>query len=157
MYSVSTTAVPSLPLKVQKVRKLLPGNTALLRRWVERAGLSFGNTWGVHDEVLLWIVSLGAPTSFDHENNAFFWQHILQIARKLNIHSYRQLDSLFESYLWLDRFEQGSGRKLARMLSDDPRGLEELKLDDRRDGTIQLQFTALGLAIAQITKNPRGM
>jgi hypothetical protein len=81
----------------------------------------------------------------------------VQIAKKLNIHSYQQLDTLFETYLWLDRPEQGGGKMLARLTSDDPRDLEELKLGDRRDATTQLQFAALGLAIAQITKNVTGL
>jgi hypothetical protein len=68
---------------------VLASAAALLRRCVERAGLWFGNTWGEHDEVLLWIVSLGALTSFDQENNGFFSQQVVQIAKRLNIHGYQ--------------------------------------------------------------------
>jgi hypothetical protein len=87
MYLVGTTGVPSLPINVQKVRKLLPGNSTLLRRCIEHADLAPGNSWGAHDEVLFWIVSLGALTSFDQENNAFFSQRVVQLAKKLGIHS----------------------------------------------------------------------
>jgi hypothetical protein len=154
MYSIGTTGVPSLPINVQKVRKLLPGNATLLRRCVERADVALGKSWAPHEEVLLWVVSLGALTSFDQEDNAFFSQRVVQVAKKLKIRSYEQVDSLFESYLWLDRLEQGSGRKLARLVSHDSRDIiKELRLGDRRDSTTQLQFGALGLAIAQITKN----
>jgi hypothetical protein len=154
MYSVGTTGVPSLPVNVQKVRKLLPGNATLLRCCIERTELTTGSSWGTHDGVFLWIVSLGALTPFDQQDDAFFSHRVVQLVKDLNIRTYQQLDGLFESYLWLDRRDQGSGKRLARLISHEPRDLtKELKLGDRRDVTAQLQFGALGLAIAQITKN----
>jgi hypothetical protein len=62
--------------------------------------------------VFPWIVSLGALTSFDQQNNAFFSQRVVQGVKNLDIRTYQQLDSLCQSYLWLDKLEQGSGRKV---------------------------------------------
>ena len=113
-------------------------------------------SWAVHDDILLWIMCLGSLTSFDHQNNAFFSQRVTLLTTKRKLCSYQQLDRLFESYLWLDRLEQGSGGKLTQLLlpKEGDLGISvQLKLGDRRDATVQQQFSVFGLGIVQIANN----
>jgi hypothetical protein len=42
---------------------------------------------------------------------------VVQVAKKVDILAYQQLDSRFESCQWLDRLGQGSGPKLVRLIS----------------------------------------
>lgn len=154
LHSVGMVGIPCLPPRVHKVQKILYGDARRLRLHMESANAT---RWAPHEQVLhLWILGIGALVSCDHDGSTFFSKRFVQVASQLQVGNYQQLEDAFGPYLWLDRLEQGGGRKLTRLISkagEESRPSNHLRLGSRRSTTTQRQVELFGLVIVQVVDN----
>jgi hypothetical protein len=111
-----TSGVPSEPGSLMKVRNIMPEHTRRLQKSVEHADTldTHATGWGPYNELRVWISAFG--TLACKTESCWFALQILADCSMRSIYTYDYLAAITSKYLSLDRLEQLSNRKLARIL-----------------------------------------
>ena len=63
--------------------------------------------WDSHHELLFWMVGLGSCVAGPGDDQLWFIDRFVQLARLLQVGSTERMSDLFREYLYLEKFEMG--------------------------------------------------
>jgi hypothetical protein len=102
---------------------------ARLKRTICRVDETSSSSWDSHHELLLWMVGLGSCVAGPGDDERWFEDRFVRVARLLQIDKIEQMSALSREHFCLEMYEKGDLTRLAELVAQ-RRGQEE---DLRRD------------------------
>jgi len=97
---------------------------ARLKRTICRVDEISSSSWDSHHELLFWMVGLGSCVAGPGDDEPWFKDRFVRVARLLQIDNIEQISALSREHFCLETFEKGDLTRLAGLITQQ-RGLEE--------------------------------